>query len=302
MYGWGIADDLSGVAALLVVAAILNDLEAPMPRVVLASTPSKGHASGVLAALDIVENVGAGIYLHPAESGNGLDDIKALAPGMLRLRVTTAGRLPDTREPNHTLYAEQAVDPIEPMFHLIRALRDFNTKRANQSSGDSSGTMMVSALRAGDSISRIPRSCEAVITFSMPVGEDLEATRLLVSSAIEDASREHDWLADHPAQIDWLFGTTGVETPEDHPLYAAVSSAAEDIIGRTPRYYAGHIASEIRQPILNYGIPCLGIGPRSGSLAQAGATTDEWLDLDDFFNMIAVCVLGAFRWSTSKGR
>ena len=302
MFGWGIADDLSGVAALISVAAILDDLGDETARVVLASTPSKGHASGVLTALDVVDDVGAGIYLHPAESGRGLHDIKAAAPGMLRLRVAIHGRSPNTDEPNHTLYVDQGIDPIGPMVRLLHALQAYNDRRAARMESTTPATMMIGTLSAGESISRMPASCQAVVTFSMPPGESLDETRQAIAETISALADEDPWLAESPPLVDWLFGTTGVHVSESHPLYETVSTAVEEICGFSPRYYGGHIASEIRQPILNHGIPSVGLGPRSGSLAQAGASTDEWLDLDDYGRMIAVCTLAALRWSEVAAR
>ncbi len=295
MYGWGIADDLSGVAAMIAVAAVLGDLPGEPARVIVASTPSKGHASGVLAALAELENVGAGIYLHPAESGRGLGDVKAVAPGMLRLRIIVPGRPPGTQEPNHTLYADSGVDPIEPMMRVLAALREFNRAR-----GRADAKMLVGTLRCGDSISRLPAACEAVVTFSMPPGADLAATRAAVADVIAGTAEVDSWLGGHPPVVEWLFGTTGVAVEEEHPLIVAVRDAVSAVTGQVPRYYGGHIASEIRQPLLNYGIPCVGIGPRSGSLAQAGSRSDEWLDVEDYLRMIAVCTLAALRWHSGQ--
>lgn len=297
MYGWGIADDLSGVATMVGVAAVLGDLPESRPRVVFASTPSKGHASGVLAALSELEHVGAGIYLHPAESGCGLGDLKAVAPGMLRFRLTVSGRRPATNEPNHRLYVADGVDPIDPMTDLLTALRAFATERNKFANQERKMAMMVGTLHCGDSISRMPTRCEATVTFSMPPGEDLYATREKIAAVVSDIAAMHPWLHQHPPVIDWLFGTTGIGIGQEHPHYRAVASAVEAVTHRKPRYYDGHIASEIRQPMLNYGIPCVGLGPRSGSLAQAGSQSDEWLDLEDYVRMISACTLAAFRWA-----
>ncbi|MEZ4520413.1 MAG: M20/M25/M40 family metallo-hydrolase [Thermomicrobiales bacterium] len=297
MYGWGVADDLSGVAAMIAVAAVLNDLDVDSPQVAVASTPSKGHASGVVAALGALGGVRAGIYLHPAESGRGLEDIKAVAPGMLRFELTVKGRQPDTREPNHTLFVDEGADPIRPMLKILDALETFNESRKGWISSGSPITMMVGTFHAGESISRMPKDCRAVVTFSMPPGESLEGTRRAIEGIVSRVSDADDWAAPEPATIEWLFGTAGVEVSESHPLYTTVSQAITQVTGSEPRHYGGHIASEIRQPMLNHGIPSLGIGPRSGSLTQAGATADEWLDLDDFNRMIAVCAISALNWS-----
>jgi acetylornithine deacetylase len=303
MYGWGIADDLSGVAAALMTADILRGLRIRLRgNLVIASTPSKGHASGVLEVLNSGVRVDAGIYLHPAESGNGLRDIKALAPGMLRFRIRVSGKGPDTAEPNHALYAHQATDPIENMHQLIDALRALDARRAARLHNAAmeglvgrSTNMLVSTLKGGETLSRVATSCEAVITFVTPPGEAIEQVRDEIMQTLRTASNADPWQGDDPLQVDWLFGTSGVQVAEDDSLYRSVASAIENVTGSAPRYYAGHTASEIRQPILNYGIPAVGIGPLAGSLTQAG-NTDEWLDVGDYLRMIAVCAVAACRW------
>ncbi len=303
IYGWGIADDLSGVATLLMVSRILQELEISLAGdLILASTPSKDHASGILAAIDAGFTADAGIYLHPAESGNGLGDIKALAPGMLRCRLTVAGRPPETAEPNHTLYSGGAVHPLTELACILEQLENFEHQRNNAHSHSKlreltgrSTSMMVSTVNAGDSISRIPASAEAVVTFSVPPGDDLLQLQSDVQQVVAEAAAEREWLQKHPPVITWLFGTSGVEVDERGVLYRTVEKAIENVTGQTPRYYAGHIASEIRQPILNHGIDAVGIGPRSGSLTQAGGA-DEWLDIEDYLRMIAVCTIAAIEW------
>ncbi|HJO96493.1 MAG TPA: M20/M25/M40 family metallo-hydrolase, partial [Rhodospirillales bacterium] len=84
MYGWGVADDLMGIAAgvsaLDVIGASKTRLKG---EVIMASTPSKRHARGVTAVLNNGYGADGALYLHPAESGVGLREIKALASGQV---------------------------------------------------------------------------------------------------------------------------------------------------------------------------------------------------------------------------
>jgi acetylornithine deacetylase len=308
IYGWGIADDLSGVAATIMTVRTLQQAGLNLRGdLVLASTPSKGHASGILAAMSRGFTADGGLYLHPAESGNGLGDIKALASGMLRFRLVVHGSQPDTREPNHTLYAHQAVNPIWPMNAILAALNDLDEARSQrlrhpvlEGFAGRSTSMLVATLQAGETPSRVPKTCEAVVAFQLPPGEVLEEARSEVQSVIDRVTTQDAWLREHPPEVTWLFGTTGVDVPAEHPLYQTVSNATSSLTGNVPRYYPGHTASEIRQPILNHGMPAVGIGPLAGSLSQAGGA-DEWLDIDDYQRMIGVCALTAAHWCGVAG-
>ena len=57
----------------------------PAGDVILASTPSKRHARGVSALLHGGLRADAAVYLHPAESGVGMREIKAFCLGPARL-------------------------------------------------------------------------------------------------------------------------------------------------------------------------------------------------------------------------
>ena len=55
----------------------------------------------------------AAVYLHPAESGMGLKDIKAVTYGTLDFHITVPGRLPDTLEPGHAASFHLSINPID---------------------------------------------------------------------------------------------------------------------------------------------------------------------------------------------
>lgn len=304
IYGWGIADDLSGVAIALMAARVLGRLGMQLTGdLVIASTPSKGHASGVLAVLESGQPVDAGIYLHPAESGRGLQDIKALAPGMIRFRLTVMGRPPGTLEPNHALFTQQGVDPVEAMETFLARLRQLVQRRARSFSNDAlqrlvgrTTSMLVSELHThGSAPSRMAQTCEALITITSPPGERIEELRDEIQRAINGVVARDAGLKQQPPQIEWLFGTTAVQVEEHDPLYQTVASSITAVTGEPPRYYPGHVASEIRQPMLNYGVPCVGLGPLAGSFTQAGYT-DEWLNIADYMRAIVVCAVAAMHW------
>ena len=82
VHGWGAADDLCGVAIMVEgLRAALAQGVVPAGDVILASTPSKRHARGVSALLHGGLTADAAVYLHPAESGVGMREIKAFASG-----------------------------------------------------------------------------------------------------------------------------------------------------------------------------------------------------------------------------
>ena len=95
--GWGVADDLAGVAAMFGAISILKSAGfSPAGDVYVASTPSKRHRRGITALLARGLDADAALYLHPAELGCGLSDVKAFSSGQVEFLVTVAGAKPDT--------------------------------------------------------------------------------------------------------------------------------------------------------------------------------------------------------------
>ena len=134
----------------------------------------------------------------------------------------------------------------------------------------------------------------ASITF--PPNEQLDAVREEISRAVERAAFDDSWLSSNPPEIEWLFGTQGVEVLPEHPLYQTVYEAVRLVTGAAPTVNPLHSASDIRNPTLFRGIPSVGLGPLAGDFTQAGGF-DEWVDADDYIRAIQVCAKIIADWA-----
>ena len=56
-----------------------------------------------------------------------------------------------------------------------------------------------------------------------------------------------------------------------------------------------HTSSDIRVPMVQKGIPTVGIGSMSGNLAQNGLL-DEWVDVEDFVNLVKSTAVIIAEW------
>lgn len=101
------------------------------------------------------------------------------------------------------------------------------------------------------------------------------------------AIAEDEWMSEHPPTIEWTSGTTATYVPPEHPLYATVENAVETITGIKPFVNALHTSSDIRVPMVQQSIPCVGIGSLSGNLSQNNLV-DEWVDVADFVKLVHV--------------
>lgn len=305
LYGWGVADDLLGVATMLAgLDAVLAAGHEPRGELVLGSTPSKARAQGVIAALNRGYLADGCVYLHPAESGAGLGEIKAFASGLLRFRITVEGRPPATSEPGHTAFYHLAVDPLEKALLVRDALARLAAERAArvrhpalEAAVGRSTNLHLGHVGYGDPsrLSRVPERCVLGGSLTFPPGEAMAAVQAEVAAAVGAAADADPWLREHRPALEWLMGTEGAEVPQEHPLYRSVSRAISAATGAAPHVNPLHSASDIRNPLLHRGIPTVGFGSLAGDLTHSGGH-DEWVDLDDFLRAVQALGLTIVDW------
>ena len=304
VYGWGIADDLSGVAATICALDAIQAAGLPLAgSVICASAVSKRRAQGIYAVLERGYQADAAIYLHPAESGAGLADMKARASGLMYFRITVSGQPPDTSEPTHTPFYHLAVNPLDKAWLVYRALAELAEQRAQRvqhPAYDAIGratNLHISHIAAGDGARPGRVAAEATMTGSVtfPPNEDIADVQREVEAALGQVSRDDPWLRANPPRLEWLQGTAGVDVPEDDAIFQTVAGAIERVTGAAPGVQSLHAGSEIRAPNHFKGIPAVGFGPLSGDNTQSGGT-DEWVSADDFINMVEVVATVMVDW------
>ena len=305
LFGWGVADDLAGIAAGVAALQALKSINLQLAgSVTLASTPSKQHARGVAAALAGGLTAEAALYLHPAESGAGLTEIKAFAGGQIEFRITVKGRKPDTTEPGHTAFAHLAVNPIDKAFVIYAALKDLDQRRARivhhpllDAAVGRSTNLQVSQIHCGSGprTTRLADTCSLGGAISFPPSELLADVQKAIVDTVREAAASDEWLAANEPTLEWRSGISPAETPTSHPFYLTASEAIQRVTGEVPHVNPLHTASDIRNPILQQGIPTIGLGSRAGNLTQSGFV-DEWIDVEDYINMVKVIALTVVDW------
>lgn len=304
VYGWGVADDLAGCAAAVLALEKLAAAKVPMGRAVFASTPSKRYARGVAAALHQGLRADAALYLHPAESGAGMNEIKTVASGQVEFTICVTGKGPNTTEPGHTVFSHQSVNPIDKALILRAALMKLSEDRATrirhpliEAEVGRATNLHISRIRCGEmrGFSRIAELCEIGGALSFPPGETLRQVMDEIEAAVNNAAEGDPWLADHPPKITWMTGVTGAEVSAQSPLYRTAAAAVQRVTGKAPHVNPLHTSSDIRNPTVEAGIPCVGLGCLGGDLSQ-NDKRDEWVDTADFLDMVNVTAEVVTNW------
>lgn len=304
LYGWGVADDLAGCAAAVLAIERAAADPAPKGDAIFASTPSKRYARGVAALLHDGVTADASLYLHPAESGVGMEEIKAVASGQIEFRVTVSGQAPDTTEPGHTAFSHLAHNPIDKALLIRAALLELARVRADrvrhpliEAKVGRATNIHISRISCGDMtrLSRIEESCTLGCAVSFPPGETIDAIKAEITDAVMQAASKDAWLCANPPEITWVTGVTGGEVRSDHRLYRTAAAAVERATGNAPHVNPMHTSSDIRNPIVEAGIPCVGLGCLGGDLSQ-NDRHDEWIDVADFHRMVDVTADIVITW------
>jgi acetylornithine deacetylase len=287
MVGLGTADDKGGIAAMLAAASILTEARGPAPTVM--SLHGKGGGSrGSLPAFRRAFDLDAVLYLHPSETGRGLADIKNEVLGALDLVLTARGWRGTPNEigsPDSARFDEGG-DALDACLLAIDSFRQGILRDTE---------VNVGRLEAGDRVGSVPDRCHAEIRvlFEEPHTTDELLTALksqldgLSASLATERGRfafelEVGRLKTNPAKVSWDARST-----------VALRRAITLVTGEAPTSYTRHYAGDIRYPIRIADANAYGIGSLGGNFYGP----NEWVDIEDLVNLVAVTLLTLEDWA-----
>ncbi len=303
LYGWGAADDKSGVAAMVAAMDALQQTGLPAAGdVTLVSCVSKQRARGMAVALSHGLRADGCVYLHPAESRHGLREVKNVTAGLLEFRIMLEGKAPPTSEPRHAPFAHRGENAVAKMVGIASALLELDSTRAARVSHPAfqrafgrSTNLLVGAIAGGDGAQKVPVGCSLDCSLTFPAPETVNGVRAEIQRVVDAAAAGDPWLREHPPAIEWLEETQPAEISPEHPLFQVVSQSIAAVTGHPPEPYCGHSASDIRIPIAYAGIPAVGYGPRCTEIAATGAA-DESIEIAEFLDTVTATALVVAAW------
>ena len=286
MYGLGTSDDKGGVAAMLIAARILAEEGGPLP-VVMSLHGKGGGSRGSLPVFERLSKtdhgIGSVLYVHPAETGRGLEDIKNEVLGVVDLQLTVKGwRAPPMEIGSVDSSSWQdGGNALDMCWHALGLLRESVFDDIQFNLGIVEGGDRAGSVAAG-----------AAATFRLKFGGDHSWTGLLDAARnrlIElqgenpgyELAIEPVGYRTNPGAADW-----------DAPVSRMLRDSIEDVTGNAPNAYPNHYAGDIRYPIRLLGVPAYGIGSLGGNFYGP----NEWVDIDDLVNLVAVLVQTLSGW------
>lgn len=293
MYGLGTGDAKGGVAAMLVAAAALAEAGEPLP-VVMSLHGKGGGSRGSLPTFERLKQANsplkAVLYVHPAETGRGLDDVKNEVQGVVDLALEVKGwRAPPMEIGSVDSSSwEEGGNAADVMMQALRRLRDITYEDVK---------LNVGILDGGDRAGSV--AADAKVVFRLKFGGDHSWRGLLEAGGEElgriqaslpaAASGERFELSLEPVGYRTNPGIADWESPESRVLRDAIAG----VTGRPPDAYPNHYAGDIRYPIRLLGVPAYGIGSLGGGFYGP----NEWIDIDDLVRLTAVCIQSLSGWS-----
>jgi acetylornithine deacetylase/succinyl-diaminopimelate desuccinylase-like protein len=298
LQGPGIADDVAGLTSLLgaLETYVGFNLE-PEGDLLVASI--LGKQLGVFGTYGLVRRFGpvaGAIYMHPAESGNGLGDIKVASLGMAEFHVTVTGKAPTTTEPHKTIYSRSGVSAIDKAMRLVECIQDWAAEWARKpeiqheelqkSVGQSFAVSFGRFLSGSENlIYEIPTRAVLQGAINFPPVVRLQQIQKDFEETVRHMADADPWLKQGHVRLEW--GDVISESCQadiESEFVRIGRRAITDVTGKTPRYNYGHSVSDLRYPFLWWKANGFGVGPLAGDMN----TETEYVDRKEYLDTLIV--------------
>ena len=295
LYGPGIADDVCGLTAMVSAVETYKRLGMnPQGDVLVASI--LGKQNGVFGTYGLMQRYGpldAAIYIHPAESGDGLGELKMSSNGCLEFIIQVEGKEPDSTDPLQAIFSTTAVSAVQKTIFLYQGLlnwaddmrRKYRHTRLEELCNQSFSLAESRFTGIAPVTYKMPTHCELCGTIVFPPNARYETVKNDFENIFIHLVQADAWLSQGHASLEWgdLMGESG-QSDENSDFMQMATRAIQEVTGITPKYYYGHTTSDIRYPILYWNAQAFGVGPLAGDIAKK----TEWVDRNDYLQSIIV--------------
>ena len=276
LYGRGACDMKAGLCAAIFAVDVLQRIGFRPAADVLIESVTGEESGGVGTLATILKGIRAeaAILLEPTRL-----EICPVQSGALTFRLTVPGRAA------HAAMKPEGVSAIEKFMPLLQAVNALERERYHAfqnplyDPGQNIAPISIGTLRAGEWHSTVPDELVAEGRMGVLPGETVASARRALQAALEQACAADEWLAVHPARLEWFEGQfESAETDSDQPLIVSLSAAHRQVTGQQAILRGVTYGSDMRLFINHAGMPATHYGPGDVRLAHAA---NESVPLDE---------------------
>ena len=285
IYGLGAADDKGGIAMMLeglkAALAIKGNLDYDVTA--LSILGKHGGAFGTLSAMMKGYGGDDSLYIHPAETGHGFQEIKNISLGLLDMKLTVLGK-PGILHDD----LSEGVNANTVMADAVKILDEYSRKKREECvfdfgsfRGQPSFVLNIGSLSSQGGYGNICEKAECLFRCRFFKPLTTESVFEEIKSFLEE-KLEGEWLLEK--------GRSRAEAAmveNDDPFVRFVEKSISAVVGEQEFIHQYHGGSDIRFPILYGNSRCVGIGPYC-ELPKQGSGEKEWIDIDDYLKGIAI--------------
>lgn len=214
-------------------------------------------------------------------------------PGLLFFRVRVLGK------PALAGMAHTGVNAIGKMNNVYQTLVELDEKRAQEKhyplferDSERSCHLNVGTYRAGDWVSMVPGWAEIECRMSYIPSESADDVKNRVQQAINKATKQDEWLSQHPPQVEWLNRRADAwEQDASDTFVSTFKSCADTVLGSdTP---VGGVTYGLDTRVAQYfDIPALSFGPNGANVHGI----NEYVNLDSVISCTKILALFTMEW------
>ncbi len=290
VYGLGSADDKGGVAIMLMAAeAVIRTVGKLNGKLILMSTIGKRGAVGTLTAFKKGYHADGAVYLHPAETGHGFQEIKNYSMGALTFKVTVKGKpgvYRDEVDKSEINAVVKGADVIQALSRWDDLRRDRLRFEEGSFRGIPNTKLNIISASSSDLLREDPLTFELQCRMYFGLGETVDSVLQDLRAFFEKEFASDPWLSQNQPIVEkGELCANPVYIDKDSKLIRSVTDNIAKVKGDSKFIYQYHGASDIRMPIIYGHTPTIGIGPLCGGLKPE---EKEWMDLDDYMDGIRI--------------
>ena len=296
LHGRGSCDMKSGLAAGIIAAQVLRDLDwQPAGDLTIESVVGE-ESGGCGTLMTIVDGItaDAAVILEPTAL--------ALCPvqsGALTFRLTVRGRAA------HGAMRQHGVSAIEKFLLIQHAINRLERERHLQfrsllfDDPDFVAPISIGTIQGGEWHSTVAETVVAEGRFGVFPGEAVETARAALETLLMETAATDPWMVDHPPRVEWFEGQFEAgETSVNHPLVDCLAGSHRRTLGVDPPIRGVSYGSDLRLFTNHAGMPAVLYGPGDVAVAHAA---NESIPLKEV--AAAVRVLAGFiaEWCGAAG-